>query len=129
MDGREPPFDKQECVSMFSLPDGFPLSSAADAEVNYWYMVQDVLIPFITVFALTLFIIGYQSYRRSEHPKIAAVSVAFLVFFIKGVIMSVGLYTDYLALDISDEFVLAFDILLVLDLVILALLYLAIFRK
>ena len=43
--------------------------------------------------------------------------------------MSIGLYTDFLALDFSDSFVLAFDVLLVMDLVILTLLYFAVFRK
>jgi hypothetical protein len=105
------------------------LDSSSGDSINYWYMVQDVLIPFITVFALALFFIGWESYRRSEHPKIAAVSLAFLIFFIKGAIMSVGLYTDYMALDISESFVPAFDVLLVLDLAILTLLYLAIFKK
>ena len=98
-------------------------------EVNYWYMAQDVLIPFITVFALALFIVGMISWRRSGHPKIAVVSGAFLIFFLKGVIMSIGLYTDVLALDVSDGFVLAFDLMLVMDLAILTLLYVAIFRK
>jgi hypothetical protein len=99
------------------------------AEVDYWYMAQDVLIPFILVFALALFFIGYMSWRRSGHPRIAAVSAAFFMFFVKGVIMSVGLYTDFLALDISEGFVLAFDILLITDLLILTLLYMAMFRK
>jgi heme A synthase len=92
-------------------------------------MAQDVLIPFITIFAVTLFVIGMLSWRRTENPKIATVSLAFFVFFLKGVIMSIGLYTPYMSLDISAEFVLAFDVILVLDLVILTLLYLAIFRK
>ena len=105
------------------------LASSTGEQVNYWYMAQDALIPFITVFALTLFFIGFLSWRRTQHPKIAAVSAAFMIFFIKGVIMSLGLYTDWLSMDVSEGFVVAFDILLVLDLVILTLLYIAIFRK
>lgn len=101
----------------------------ADGEVNYWYMVQDVMIPFITVFSLTLFLIGWQSYRRTDHPKILGVSLAFLVFAVKGVILSLGLYTDLFTLDVSEGFVAAFDLLLALDLIILTLLYVAVFRK
>ncbi len=109
--------------------DGLFASSGGGEEVDYWYMAQDVLIPFILVFALALFVIGFMSWRRTGHPKIAAVSAAFFIFFVKGVVMSVGLYTDFLALDISESFVIAFDVLLVMDLVILSLLYFAIFRK
>jgi hypothetical protein len=105
------------------------LALSGDGGVDYRYMAQDVLVPFITVFALALFVIGMMSYRRTGHPKIAAVSGAFLIFFVKGVIMSAGLYTGYMALDVSDSFVLAFDVLLVMDLVILTLLYMALFRK
>ena len=111
-------------------PDTAPfLLAGEDAEVNMWYMAQDVLIPFITVFALALFVIGFISWRRTEHPKIAAVSAAFFLFFVKGVIMSVGLYSDFLELDISEDFVAAFDLLLVMDLLILVVLYMAVFRK
>lgn len=54
--------------------------------------VINFLIAWVTVFSLALFIIGYVSYRRTGHPKLLAVSIAFLLFFIKGVVMALGLY-------------------------------------
>lgn len=60
--------------------------------MNYIEEVINFLIAWVTVFSLALFIIGYVSYRRTGHPKLLAVSIAFLLFFIKGVVMALGLY-------------------------------------
>jgi len=50
------------------------------------------LIAWVTVFSLALFVIGFLSYRRTGNPKLLAVSTAFLLYFIKGVVMALGLY-------------------------------------
>lgn len=94
------------------------------------YYIQDVLIAWITVFALTLLVIGVVSYRRTANRKILYITVGFALFFIKGVILSVGLYTGVLSSsNIPTSFVIHLDILLVLDLLILSFLYLAIFKR
>jgi len=54
--------------------------------------VINFLIAWVTVFSLALFVIGYIAYRRTGHPKLLAVSLAFVLYFIKGVVMALGLY-------------------------------------
>lgn len=44
------------------------------------------------VFALALFVLAYISYRRTGNPRLGFVAVAFLLFFVKGLILSAGLY-------------------------------------
>ena len=85
--------------------------------------VINFLIAWVTVFSLALFIIGYVSYRRTGHPKLLAVSIAFLLYFIKGVVMALGLYfPDIVNVTTELESIL-------LDVVILLTLYYATVRS
>ncbi|MCU0799189.1 MAG: hypothetical protein MUC62_05900 [Candidatus Thermoplasmatota archaeon] len=56
------------------------------------------------------------------------VSLAFLLFLMKGLYLAVGLYaTDWVS--VPRGFALAFDIMLLVDVAVLMTLYLALFRK
>jgi hypothetical protein len=69
--------------------------SPAGGEDDAMDMVRELvnfLIAWVTVFSLALFVIGFLSYRRTGNPKLLAVSTAFLLYFIKGVVMALGLY-------------------------------------
>jgi hypothetical protein len=85
--------------------------------------IINFLIAWVTVFSLALFVIGYVSYRRTKHPKILAVSIAFLLYFIKGIVMAVGLYFPHL-IAITTELPS-----ILLDVVILLTLYYATLRS
>jgi len=96
------------------------------------FLVQDVLIPFITILALALLIVAAMSYQRTGNPKILFISFAFALFFVKGLLLSVGLYLDWLYDPMSDPssvYVLSLDLLLVLDMMILLLLYFSILKR
>jgi hypothetical protein len=94
------------------------------------YLIQDVLIALITIFALVLLIIASMAYSRTRNSKIFLITCGFGAFFIKGIILSVGLYTEMLSSkNFSSDFVIPFDILLFLDFLILLLLYFSVFKK
>ncbi|MEW5760940.1 MAG: hypothetical protein AB1779_09260 [Candidatus Thermoplasmatota archaeon] len=85
--------------------------------------LEDVLIGSITIFAATLLIISYISYKRTANRKLLYVSLAFFVFFIKGLILSFSLYYPKILRIEADLYTILPDIL------ILAFLYLSIMRR
>ena len=100
--------------------------------MEIFFLVQDVLIPFITILALALLIVAAMSYQRTGNQKILFISFAFALFFVKGLLLSVGLYLDWLydpQSDPSSVYVLSLDLLLLLDMMILLLLYYSILKR
>ena len=94
------------------------------------YLVQDVLIACIMILALSLLIIAVLSYRRTGNRKILMITTAFAFFFIKSLILTVGLYNGLLSSDnLPPSFVIPFDFLLFFDFLILLLLYFAVFKR
>ena len=94
------------------------------------YLVQDILIPCIMILALSLMIIAGLSYKRTKNQKILIITIAFICFFVKGVILSIGLFIGMLSSDsLPPSFVIPFDFLLFLDFLILLLLYFAVFKR
>jgi hypothetical protein len=94
---------------------------------DYNYIVQDILVAFITVFAAALLLIAYISYKRTGNRKIMLIGAGFAVFFVKGIVMSIAIYAGFM--DVSTSFVLFLDMLIIFDLLILILLYFAMFKK
>jgi hypothetical protein len=74
------------------------------------------LIAWVTVFSLALFVIGYLSYRRTGNPKLLAVSTAFLLYFIKGVVMALGLYFPDIVTITTQLPTILLDVLILLTL-------------
>jgi hypothetical protein len=94
------------------------------------YLIQDILIPCIMILALALVVIAALSYNRTKNQKILFITIGFVCFFIKGLILSVGLYTGMLSSDsLPPSFVIPFDFLLFFDFLILLLLYFAVFKR
>lgn len=94
------------------------------------YLIQDILIPCILILALSLLIIASLSYKRTRNEKILVITIAFACFFVKGLILSIGLYNGMLSSDsLPPSFVIPFDFLLFLDFLILLLLYFAVFKR
>ena len=62
-------------------------------------MLENVLYAFILVFSIALATVSVMALRRTRSPKIALVTVAFLLFVGKGILFSAQLFTD----SLSDE--------------------------
>lgn len=77
----------------------------------------------ITIFALGLFIVSLLSYRKYKNAKLLFVSLVFLVFFVKGILFSLGLFNEQLAGMASNPYIGLFD------LIILVLLFMATLKR
>ncbi len=87
-------------------------------------MIETSLIyGFITIFSLGMFIISLFSYKRSKNFKILFVSLAFFLFFIKGILLSLGLFIT----EIND--IISIQTLGIFDLLIIVVLFIATLKK
>ena len=75
-------------------------------------------------FSLILFVISAITYRRVQRTKLLLVSLAFALFFIKGLMLTLGLFID----SIGDVFS-ASVLLTMLDFGIMVFLYFSIVKK
>jgi hypothetical protein len=82
-------------------------------------MMHEVLIALITVLALALTIASAFSYRRTRSRKVLVVMVAFAFFFLKGLILTIGIFQG------SPDFESLLLYSSIADLTILALLFLS----
>ena len=90
-------------------------------------LLKDLLIGVLLILSLALTTIGGLSWYRTRNPRIKMVSLAFVLFLIKGLFLAVGLYIfDWIS--VPKDFALGFDVMLTADVIILTLLYLALFR-
>ncbi len=89
---------------------------------------MDNLELFFTValmgFSLILFVISAITYRRVRSTRLMLVSAAFGIFFIKGLLLTIGLFTR----TIGDEFYTSIWVT-ILDFGILAFLYLSVAKR
>jgi hypothetical protein len=85
--------------------------------------VNIVLDAGITIFALGLLIVSLLSYRKYKNSKLLFVSFVFLIFFVKGIVLSVNLFNNQLADVISNPYFELFD------LIILVLLFVATLKR
>jgi hypothetical protein len=77
-----------------------------------------ILTACITVFSLGMFLVSALSYRKFRNKKLIFVSVAFFVFFLKGVIQSIGLFSAALEFLNTDVNMKVFDLIILLFLFI-----------
>jgi hypothetical protein len=86
--------------------------------------IQDIVISaFVTIFSVGLLAVSLASYKKYKNIKLLFVSFVFLVFLIKGVLISVSLFTDELAVLNSMPYTGLFDLM------ILILLFLATLKR
>lgn len=86
-------------------------------------MLAEIVVAWITVFALAITVISALSYRRSRSRKVLLVTCAFGLFFVKGLLLSFGLLqtqVDWMSLAIYS---------LILDTIILLILFAAIIMR
>jgi len=74
--------------------------------------LENLVVAWVTVFALLLLVVAALAYRRSANPKIAGVMAAFALMFVKGLGMTWFLFTTtesnpaFLFIGIVDALVL-----------------------
>jgi hypothetical protein len=77
----------------------------------------------ITIFSFGLFTVSILSYHKYKNTKLLFVSLVFLFFLIKGVVLSLGLFIEQLAGFLSNPYIGIFD------LAILILLFIATLKR
>ena len=86
-------------------------------------MESIIIYGFITIFSIGLFSVSILSYYKSKNRKLMFVSTVFLLFFIKGVVLSLSLFFSDL------NIILTIPILAFFDLIVLFLLFIATLKK
>ena len=86
--------------------------------------IQSIIIDAcITIFALGLFVVSMVSYRKYNNKKLLFVSLVFVIFVIKGIMLSLSLFNAEFADFMSNPIIGLFD------LVILILLFMATLKR
>ena len=89
-----------------------------------WMQIESVVLgACITIFSLGMLIVSLLSYRKYKNIKLIFVSSAFLIFFIKGIILSLSLFYEEMAVINSSTYTG------ILDLIILILLFMATLKR
>jgi len=75
----------------------------------------EVLVAILTVLAALLLLISILAYKREGSWRLIIVAIVFAIFLIKGIIMTVSIFTPDLE-DLPDElgFHLIFDVIILL---------------
>ena len=85
--------------------------------------ITNILRAWIMIFALILFIVSIFAYYRTRNKRVLIVSVAFAIFFVKGIVLTLGLVNN----EIEELYTSGLGDFL--DLVILILLAATILKK
>ena len=85
-------------------------------------MESTIIYGFLTVFAIGLMVISLLSYQKSKNKKILFISCIFIIFLVKGLLLSLSLLLPEYQELVSIPF------LALLDLLILTLLFLAVLK-
>ncbi len=85
--------------------------------------IETFLAVLLAGLSFLLFAVSVLSYRRVKNVKILFVSIAFLLFFIKALVLLVSVISNT-----WDEFGMRWELLL-LDVIVIVMLYLSIARK
>ncbi len=84
--------------------------------------VLEMLVAFVLIIATGLSVLTYISYQRTGSRKLLIVLAAFVLFTLKGVLMSLALFTDSIDLELDP-------VLVLVDLFILITLYTVLIKK
>jgi len=79
------------------------------------------------ILSLSIAVVALLSYRRTKNQKILKVSVGFCLFFVKGVTLTITLFTGLLRVEGISIHIL--NVLIFIDMLILIALYLSIFKR
>ena len=85
-------------------------------------MESAIIYGFLTVFSIGLMVISLLSYQKSKNKKIIFISGIFIIFLIKGLILSLSI------LNLEFQELVSIPFLALLDLLILSFLFLAVLK-
>ena len=86
--------------------------------------IQDIIISAcVTIFSVGLLIVSLASYNKYKNLKLLFVSIVFLIFLVKGILLSLGLFFDETTILNSSSYIGLFD------LIILILLFIATLKR
>ena len=85
-------------------------------------MESTIIYGFLTVFSIGLMVISLLSYQKSKNKKILFISGIFIIFLIKGLLLSLSL------LNLEYQDIVSIPFLALLDLLILSFLFLAVLK-
>ena len=77
-------------------------------------MLNVVLSAFVTIFSMGLFAVSLFSYRKSKNIKLLLVSIVFLVFLLKGILLSVSIFYSSSVLPSANVSFVFFDVIILL---------------
>lgn len=66
----------------------------------------------ITILSLSVLILSYSSYKNFKNVKLVFVTSAFSIFFIKGLLLSIGLFVEELKPIVSSPYFGLFDVII-----------------
>ena len=84
---------------------------------------NSILFGFLTVFSFGLLIISICSYRKSRNKKLIFVNFVFLIFLLKGVLLSLSIFIEEIYDAVSIQW------LALIDLLIICLLFISVLKK
>ena len=77
--------------------------------------VQEIVFyAIITILSLVLVIISFLSYWKYQKPKLLLIGGVFLLFLVRGILLSIGLFIPIVQEFTSSEFIWVFDIAMLL---------------
>lgn len=91
-------------------------------------ILKDVLVGILIILSMALTTIGALAWRRKRATRLLWVTIAFALFLVKGISLALGLYVLGM-ISVPRGFAGTFDLMLILDVLILVILYLALFRR
>ncbi len=56
-------------------------------------LLENAVAGWLTIFSLLLAVVAVLAYRRSRNPKVLGIAVAFSLFFVKALVITVALFT------------------------------------
>jgi hypothetical protein len=80
-----------------------------------------ILYSCITIISLVLFLVSFLSYRKYRKTKVLLISMMLLVFFARGVLLSLGLFYPQVEAFTSSVYIWAFDIVILVALYVTSL--------
>ncbi len=66
----------------------------------------------ITILSLSILILSFASYKKYKNVKLLFVTTAFLIFLIKGIILSISLFNTDLSVISNSPFFGLFDVVI-----------------
>ena len=71
---------------------------------------QIIISAFVTIFSLGLLAVSLASYKKYKNLKLLFVSLVFVVFFVKGMLLSLGLFYEEIPVLHSNIYMGLFDL-------------------